>query len=408
MATTDPLLRERPAHVDPARVVDWDVFRDPRYAATPEVHHSLFKFSEERPRGIYWTPRNGGHWLINDHELMFEAMRNPGLFSSTKMTLPPIPDEPCFIPLSLDPPEHGYYRLPLMQAFAPAEVMKLEANVRAIAARLIAEVIPRGRCEFVREIAEPVPVTIFLNMMGLPLDRIEEFRGWALAMVLDDNDARTAAYIQVNGVMAELVRDRQANPGDDLVSKYLLNAQIDGRPVTFDELLNYCMLLFVAGLDTLVASITFGARQLAVDPPLQKRLRENISLVPDFIEEVLRRYAVSMPPRTVTHDAEFHGVQMKEGERVLMMLPAGNMDPAAFPNPIEFDIDREDKQHVTFNVGPHRCVGSHLARLEMRVLYEEFCKAMPDIRLDPDNPPVFRPGLAPAISSLPLVWDVPA
>jgi cytochrome P450 len=171
---------------------------------------------------------------------------------------------------------------------------------------------------------------------------------------------------------------------------------------------NYCMLLFVAGLDTLVASITFGARQLAVDPPLQKRLREDISLVPEFIEEVLRRYAVSMPPRTVTRDTAFHGVQMKEGERVLMMLPAGNMDPAAFPDPLAFDIDREDKSHVTFNVGPHRCVGSHLARLEMRVLYEEFCKAMPDIRLDPAHPPVFRPGLAPAISSLPLVWDVPA
>lgn len=408
MAASDPMIRARPAHVDPARVVDWDVFRDPRYAATPEVHHSLFKFSEERPRGIYWTPHNGGHWLINDHELMFEAMRSPEIFSSTKMTLPPIPDEPCFIPLSLDPPEHGHYRLPLMQAFAPGEVVKLEANVRTIARKLIGEVIPRGRCEFVHEIAEPVPVTIFLNMMGLPLDRIEEFRSWALAMVLDDNDARAAAYVQVSGVMGELIRDRQANPRDDLVSKYLLHAQIEGRPVTFDELLNYCMLLFVAGLDTLVASITFGAFQLASDPPLQKRLREDISLVPEFIEEVLRRYAVSMPPRTVTRDTDFHGVTFKQGERVLMMLPAGNMDPAAFPDPIKFDIDREDKNHVTFNVGPHRCVGSHLARLEMRVLYEEFCRAMPDIRLDPDNPPVFRPGLAPAISKLPLVWEVPA
>jgi cytochrome P450 len=408
MATSDMMIRERPAHVDPALVVDWDVFRDPRYAVTPEVHRSLFRFSEERPRGIYWTPHNGGHWLINDHELMFEAMRDPGLFSSTKMTLPPAPDEPCFIPLSLDPPEHGHYRLPLMQAFAPGEVKKLEANVRAISAKLIAEVVPRGRCEFVREIAEPIPVTIFLNMMGLPLDRIDEFRTWALAMVLDDNDARAVAYGKVSGVMSELIRERQANPGDDLVSKYLLNAKIDGRPLTFDELQNYCMLLFVAGLDTLVASITFGAYQLAKDPALQARLRADPSLVAEFIEEVLRCYAVSMPPRTVTRDTEFAGVRLKAGERVLMMLPMGNLDPAAFPDPMRFDIDRADKAHVTFNVGPHRCVGSHLARLEMRVLYEEFCKAMPDIRLDPDHPPVFRPGLAPAISSLPLVWDPPA
>src|SRR5579872_4004710 len=114
MATKDPLVREIPAHVDPARVVDWDVFRDPRYSLTPEVHLSLYKFSEERPRGVYWTPHNGGHWFVNDHELLFQAMRDPGLFSSKKMTIPPAHEEPCFIPLSLDPPEHGPFRLPLM------------------------------------------------------------------------------------------------------------------------------------------------------------------------------------------------------------------------------------------------------------------------------------------------------
>jgi cytochrome P450 len=120
---------------------------------------------------------------------------------------------------------------------------------------------------------------------------------------------------------------------------------------------------------------------------------------------VLRRYAIVNIPRIIAHDAEFGGVQLKAGERVLMMLPAGNLDPAAFPDPMTFDIDRENKAHMTFNSGPHRCVGSHLARLEIRLFYEEWFKFMPNVALDPAEPPVFRPGFNLTISKLPMVWD---
>jgi cytochrome P450 len=144
---------------------------------------------------------------------------------------------------------------------------------------------------------------------------------------------------------------------------------------------------------------------LACHPELQERIRADRTLIPALIEEVLRRYAVVMLPRIVARDAEFGGVRLKKGERALLMLPGGNLDPKSFPNPMTFDIDRQNKAHMTFGSGPHRCVGSHLARLEMRVFYEEWFARMPAVRIDPDERPTYRPGLNLTICKLPLIWD---
>jgi cytochrome P450 len=143
-------------------------------------------------------------------------------------------------------------------------------------------------------------------------------------------------------------------------------------------------------------------------PALQERIKADRSLIAPLIEELLRRYGIAMPPRIVMYDAEFGGVQLKKGERVVMMLPAGNLDPNTFDDPLSFNIDREEVPHLTFNSGPHRCVGSHLARLELRVFFEEWFRAMPTIRLDPEAKPLYRPGLNLAIVQLPIIWDVPS
>jgi len=168
---------------------------------------------------------------------------------------------------------------------------------------------------------------------------------------------------------------------------------------------SYCLLLFTAGLDTLVNTFTFGMYHLARFPDLQERIRADRSLIPELIEEVLRRYAVAMPPRIIAQDCEFGGVQLTKGERVMLMLPAANLDETAFPDALTFDIDRANKTHITFNSGPHRCVGSHLARLELRVFFEEWFERMPNVAADPDNPPTYRPGLNLTICKLPLTWD---
>jgi cytochrome P450 len=415
MSATSPRIAPNiPEHIKPADVVDYDIFGDSRFYATGDLHQGLFKLAEEEGRGIHWTPHNGGHWFINDHELLFQAARDPELFSNNKeaagegtmVMIPPMEGggEPHFGPQSMNPPRHGVYRMPLMKAFAPNEIKRLEAGIRTLAIDLIGSLAPRGRGEFLKSVAEPLPVTVFMKMMGMPLSRLGEFRSWMSSMMSIEESKRASAFENVNRAMGELIEARRVQRADDLISR-LLDSDIEGHPPTTEDMQSYCLLLFTAGLDTLVNAFTFGMYHLACHPELQERIRHDRALIPALIEEVLRRYAVVMLPRVVGRDAEFGGVQLKKGERVLLMLPAGNLDPRAFPDPMRFDVDRENKSHMTFNSGPHRCVGSHLARLEMRVFYEEWFARMPTVHLDPAELPTYRPGLNLTICNLPLIWE---
>ena len=403
-----------PPHIDPRDIVDYDIYGDSRFRATGDLHEGLFQLAEEAGRGVHWTPHNGGHWFINAHELLLQAARDTELFSSNTelaedgpMVMIPAMQgggEPHFGPQSMNPPRHAAYRMPLMRAFAPNEIKRMEAGIRALAADLIGSLAPLGRGEFLHAVAEPLPVTVFMKMMGMPLSRLGEFRGWMGDMMSIDNARRSRAFAQVNRAMGELIEARRRAREDDLISR-LLDSDIAGHAPTLEDMQSYCLLLFTAGLDTLVNAFTFGMYHLASHPELQARIRADRALIPALIEEVLRRYAVVMLPRVVGRDAEFGGVRLKKGERALLMLPAGNLDPKSFPDPMRFDVDRDNKAHMTFGSGPHRCVGSHLARLEMRVFYEEWFARMPAVRIDPEERPAYRPGLNLTICKLPLIWD---
>jgi cytochrome P450 len=399
-------LGEIPSHVDPRLVVDYDMFADWRYAQAGDPHSGLRKLADDTGYGIRWTPRNGGHWFINDYELCFQAARDPGLFSSRAMTLPPMRAdlEPKLIPLMLDPPEHGPYRIPLMRAFAPEKMKALDPAIREFAAELIEPLRGAKRCDFVHAIAEPLPIIMFMRLMGLETSRLAEFRTWMADMMSAEEAPRARSHQNIREMMAELISARQQRRENDLIS-YLLDSTVAGRPITVEELHGYCILLFSAGLDTVANAMAHSMRHLALDPTLQTRLRDDPRLIPETIEEFLRRYGVTAPPRTVTRDAEFGGARLKAGERVVLLLPACNLDADAFPDPDRVDIERQNKVHLTFNAGPHRCVGSHLARLEIKILFEEWFARMPNVRLDPAAPPEYRLGITLACVKLPLVWD---
>ncbi len=395
-----------PPHIDPARVVDYDMYGDHRYAEEGGVHNGLIRLAEEVGRGIFWTPRNGGHWFINDHELLFEAARSPEIFSNQLMSIPPMPaeEEPRLIPLNLDAPDHGKYRLPLMRAFSPDRMKALEPHIRAFAVELIEGVADKGECDFCEMVSEPLPIVIFMKMMGLDLGRRKEFREWANQMLMPGVEDRAQAHRNVTAMVADVIAARRIKREEDLVS-WLLDSEIDGQPINDADMIAYCILLFAAGLDTVANSMAFGMDHLARNPALQDRLRANPSLIPEAVEEILRRFGVVLACRNVDHDGEFHGISLKAGERVTLMLPVGNLDPAQFPDPTRFDIDRENKAHMTFNTGPHRCIGSHLARIELNVLFEEWLKRMPNVRHDPAKPSTYRAALILALATLPLVWD---
>jgi cytochrome P450 len=407
----------KPAHVPEALVYDFDLFQDPGLLADP--HGRILELVQNAPP-IFWTPRCGGHWTFTGHEANFEAARDWESFTSEYMpkaqidamlaTMPPdTPHIPIAFPINLDPPEHGKYRLPLNGVFSPKAMNNLKGDIRALAKKLIAQVAPDGQCEFMSAIAEPLPVQVFLKLLGLPLERQAEYRVLVqeyLAGIADPDMMRAIGRQQkVAAAMRDTFLERREHPKDDLIS-LLWKTQIDGKPVDLDDMENFGVLLFIAGLDTVMNGMGFGVRHLAMDLPMQDRLRKNPDLAQEATEELLRRYTFTVPPRKVAKDLVFQGVEMKAGERVNLFLPGADLDAKRWSDPTRCDVDREDKVHIAFNSGPHRCLGSHLARIELQILYEEMLAGLPQFRLDPKKPPGFHGGHVIGVDHLNLVWDV--
>ncbi len=405
----------RPAHVPDALVYDFDMFADPALLSDP--HERILDLVRNAPP-VFWTPRNGGHWMLLSHAANFNASRDTESFSSEfispekmkaiRAMMPPgSPHIPQAIPINLDPPEHGKYRGPLQRVFSPKAMVALTDDIRTLARELIRKVKDNGRCEFMTEIAELLPVQVFLKMLGLPLERQAEYRALVRDHLADSNLDPRKMIMKLQRVAANMrdtMLERRENPRDDILSM-LWKIEIDGKPTTLEDMENYGVLLFIAGLDTVMNGMGHGARHLARDQALQKELRANPALVGDATEELLRRYTFTVPPRFVGKDIVFDGVTMKKGEKVMLYLPAADLDPKEYPDSDRFDLQREGKPHIAFNAGPHRCLGSHLARLELQVLYEEMLALLPAFRLDPEHPPRFHGGHVVGVDTLHLVWD---
>jgi cytochrome P450 len=407
-------LAPKPAHVPETLVYDFDMFRDPALIADP--HGRVLDLVANAPP-IFWTPRNGGYWLVTSHEAVFEAARATEIFSSEIIPrammhamlaqMPPgTPRIPNLVPIFLDPPAHAAYRMPLASVFSPKTINALQGEIRAAARELVGRVAGQGGCEFMSAVAEPLPVQVFLKMMGLPLERMQEYRtlvGEQMAAAADPPAKAIQRSFRIVASMRDVIQARKEAPQDDLIS-LLWRIEIEGRPTTQEDVEDFAFLLFMAGLETVMLAMGFAARHLAGDAALQDRLRADPSLIVHAKEEMLRRYTFIAPPRRVAQDVVFQGVEMKKDDRAILFLPGADLDGARFPDPGRFDADREDTAHIAFNAGPHRCLGSHLARLELQILYEELLAGLPSFRLDPARPPVFHGGQNLGISSLHLVW----
>ena len=414
IATLSPAV-PKPAHIDDSSVYDFDSFRDPRYLENP--HDRIAEMIRDAPP-IFWTPRNNGHWMIIGHEQVFKASRDWDSFSSEFVpqdkiqammaAMPPgSPHIPQPLPINIDPPAHTKFRAPLNSTFSPKAVLALKDDIRALAAELIEGIKHKGHCDFMAEVAEPMPVQVFLKMFGLPLDRQAQYRAIVKDHLSNPHaDAKQAMQRlrKICDVMHDTLVERRDNPQDDVIS-LLWKTEIDGQPTTMDDMENYCVVLFIAGLDTVMNGIGHGVRHLAAHPELQAELRANPKLIVEAAEELLRRYTFTVPPRIVAKDLEFEGVTMKQGERAFLFLPAADLDPREFANPEMFDLKRESKVHIAFGTGPHRCLGSHLARVELQVLYEELLARMPEFRLDPARPIRFHGGHVVGPETLDLLWD---
>ncbi len=400
---TDAAVSSVPAHVPARLVFDFDIYADRRLSENLQASYATLH--RDAP-DVFYTPRNGGHWICTRFNDIFEVVKDYDRFSVREMQIPRVADPPVFIPLSLDPPQSVPYRQALLPHFTPDAVARLEPRMREFAVNIIEAVRQQGHCDFVKDIASQYPVSVFMALMGMPLDRLNEFR----AIADDYFNARTnedigRVSVNIIGLMTELVELRRKQPGDDFISK-MIAFEIEGRPIALGELQSMLFVMFLGGMDTVTNVTSYTYRHLASDARLQKRLAEDASLIPNFVEEGLRSFGVISTPRIVRKDCEKFGIEFREGDMVLCVLPLGSRDERRWDEPDKFDIDRKAALHMTFSQGPHFCLGHNLARLEMRVLVQEWVKRIPEFALTPGARHPFRAGTVMAIESLPLQWPV--
>ena len=367
------------------------------------------------PQTLYHLMEEAGRVIRADigavlvhHDDVQHALRHPDVFSSRDAVQ--IGNVRPLIPLSIDPPDHVKYRRILDPLFAPKAVAPLEPEVRSLVTELIDAFIEEGEVEFNAAFAIPLPCTVFLRLLGLPLEDLDFF------LRLKDNIIRPAGRTldEQNAVRAEtgqeiydyfnrVIDERSADRRDDLMSRFLV-AEVDGHTLTREDILDICYLFLLAGLDTVTASLGCSVVYLANHPEHRNALAEDPSLIPSAVEELLR-WETPVPGimRTVAEDVELHGEQLNVGDQVTCLLGSANLDTAEFPEPDTVDFRRQPNRHLAFGGGVHRCLGSHLARLEMRVALEELHRRIPDYEIKPGETPRYGAGIR-TVEYLPLVF----
>jgi cytochrome P450 len=386
--------------------VEFDI-DDPAIADDPYA-----VFTELRRKcPVGFTSTRGGFWYIADYDTARFIFRTPEDFSNAHAKIPAL-DDPLGkeIPLELEGDEHSQWRAVLDPLVSISRQESPRGAIRAEAEKLLTEVAAAGECDFMQAFAVPYPSRIFCLLMGLPPEGLDHYLRWGRALSKatsqDDAAAALSAFHKAReGVSAvfEVLRVERLEHGlkDDVVS-YLLGARIDGRPVTQREYQAVCQMLFVAGLETVTSTLGNIAWFLAENPGHRRRLISEPGLIPKAVEELLRYESVVSPGRVVTRDIEVAGCSFSAGDRVMLLTGSAGRDGKAFPDPDEVNFDRLSHRHLAFGVGPHRCLGSHLARIELRIFLEELGRLLPDFHLTPGREVVRSMGMIKNVDALPI------
>jgi cytochrome P450 len=377
--------------VPPEHLVDFDRMDS---ALAPDLHAVVGRLREHP---VAWTEHHGGHWIVSGYPEIHEILRTPEVFTSSSVNIPgPVGAGDKLVPLELDGDEHRRYRELLLPLFAPRRMAELEPRIEELSRRLVAEAVAQDSVEVVEAIATPLPVTMFLALMGWPLEDKDKLIGWAstilngpVGMELEEFYALVG---QVGAEVAEyfgaLIDARgTTDPQADYTAVVLGGKLADGTDIPRQRMLDMLMLLMQAGLDTVKSALSFALYRLATRPDLQRALAADPSLIPAAVEEFLRWDPPAWPARVVGQDTDFHGFPFRQGDRVLLAFTAGDRDAVEFERPEDLRFDRARNRHLAFSAGPHRCIGSHLARLELRIALREWFAAVPSFTLDEERPP---------------------
>jgi len=289
--------------------------------------------------------------------------------------------------------------------FTPQKMMALDGLVRQRAEQFIGAFEKRGSCDFIKEFAVPFPVSIFLDLFGLPQEEMQQFLDWEYSLLhTPDMQERIQGTRAVKAYLIDAIQQRRKNPTDDWISQ-ALTYEIDGERWSDDEVFGYCFNLYLGGLDTVTANIGLHMHHLATHPEQQEELRADPGKIVLAVEEMMRAYAAVTTFRTVTRETEFRGVTMMPGDKVAISTTLSARDPQAWEEPGEIRFDRRPN-HLAFGSSTHRCIGMHLARRELHVAIEVMLARLPSFRVDPAQQVPFWLGSITQVQKLPLVWAV--
>ncbi len=343
---------------------------------------------------IAHSDRYGGTWLPVTHEHVSAIAYNTENFTSRAVVVSEVRPGPMDLPapigvappITSDPPFHAMARRLLLPAFAPRKVDALEPFTRQLCNDLLDALEGKDIVDAAVEYAQHIPLRVIAKMLGFPAEDADYFRH-VIHLILEegitvteDDDERLVEGQALDAYFDNQIADHVANPRDDLTT-FLLEAELDGNKLMHEHVRGTMLLILVAGIDTTWSAIGSALWHLAHNPDDLKRLAAEPDLMPFAIEEMLRAYAPVTMARLVAQDVEIGGCPMKEGDWVLLPFPAANRDPEFFDRADEVIIDREENRHAAFGLGIHRCLGSNLARMELRVAVEEWVKRFPDFEL---------------------------
>ncbi|QZT62261.1 cytochrome P450 [Mycolicibacterium austroafricanum] len=345
------------------------------------------------------------------YQAVLDAERNPELFSSAGGIRPDQPGMPYMI--DMDDPAHLLRRKLVNAGFTRKRVMDKVPSIEKLCDTLIDAVCERGECDFVRDIAAPLPMAVIGDMLGVLPEERDMLLKWSDDMVcglsshVDEQTVQMLmdTFAAYTAFTTEVIADRRANPRDDLFS-ILVHSEVEGSRMSDDEIVMETLLLLIGGDETTRHTLSGGTEQLLRHQDQWQQAVADPELLPGAIEEMLRWTSpVKNMCRTLTADTDFHGTSLKAGEKVMLMFESANFDEAVFENPDEFDIHRNPNSHMAFGFGTHFCLGNQLARLELRLMLTKVLARLPDLRLADESMLPLRPAnFVSGLESMPVVF----
>ena len=397
--------RQIPAHVPPELVRSIGLTEGPEFLAAP--HEFMAGLHDTQPPIFYSTSQhNPSAWMLTKYDDACFVLTHPKIFTTQGAT--PFPRDPndyfYMIPLEIDPPHHRKYRGIIDPMLARTTVGGLQDSIRQLANRLIDQFIDKDGCEFTTDFGRPLPVSVFLDLMGLPQGMRDTFVGWAVGLLhAQDRKIAESCMRETVAYLKTVIKEKTQQSDSGLLSA-IAHGKPDGEPLTAQEIFGFTFFLFIAGLDTVFATLNNVFLWLAHNPERRREIIANPDNIERTVEELLRVFSVTFSGRTLTQDHEIRGITLKKGDKVTCILPAANYDPAAFENPREVNFHRPRKPVLAFGGGVHSCMGAHLARLELKISITEFLKRIPDFQVKEGARIEYWPGGVVGPKSVPLSW----